>query len=95
MIACWELDPLKRPTFSEICETLDTFLNEHDEYERGNTREIDDDYYTHTEEGDDSPIYCSHDDDIVTLSEYAINYGIDPTASAHAVPLYWQLLELV
>lgn len=61
MCECWDMEPSQRPRFSEICETLGTFMTENEEYERAQTKEIEDDYYTQAEEGDDVPIYCVQD----------------------------------
>ena len=46
MCACWEIEPARRPHFNEVSETLMTFLNEHDEYHREQTKEIEDEYYS-------------------------------------------------
>lgn len=60
MCACWEIDPSNRPAFHEICETLGTFMSENEEYERAQTKEIEDNYYSQSDAGDDDvPIYCA------------------------------------
>lgn len=63
MCSCWSMDPVDRPRFSEISETLNTFKNQGSDYERLQTKDIEDEYYLVPASNEDKPIYQMECDD--------------------------------